>query len=32
VKSGTESWKAWLFGSLDSANSITVDKPALRSG
>ena len=27
VKSGTESWKAWLFGSLDSANSITVDKP-----
>ncbi|WP_230314070.1 ArnT family glycosyltransferase [Nakamurella alba] len=27
VKSGTESWTAWLFGSLDSANSITVDKP-----
>ncbi len=27
VKSGTESWKAWLFGSVDSANSITVDKP-----
>ncbi|WP_354528683.1 glycosyltransferase family 39 protein [Nakamurella sp. UYEF19] len=27
VKSGTESWKAWLFGSLDSSNSITVDKP-----
>ena len=27
VKSGTESWKAWLFGSLDSGNSITVDKP-----
>ncbi len=27
VKSGTESWKAWLFGSLDSANAITVDKP-----
>src|SRR6476646_3134752 len=27
VKSGTQSWKALLFGSLDSANSITVDKP-----
>ncbi|GGL88476.1 glycosyltransferase family 39 protein [Nakamurella endophytica] len=27
VKSGTESWKAWLFGSLDAGNSITVDKP-----
>ncbi len=27
VKSGTESLKAWLFGSLDSANAITVDKP-----
>ena len=27
VKAGTESWKAWLFGSLDSGNSITVDKP-----
>ena len=27
VKSGTESWKAWLFGSLDSGNAITVDKP-----
>jgi len=27
VKSGTESWQAWLFGSLDSGNSITVDKP-----
>ncbi len=27
VKSGTENWKAWLFGSLDSSNSITVDKP-----
>ncbi len=27
VKSGTQSWTAWLFGSLDSANSITVDKP-----
>jgi 4-amino-4-deoxy-L-arabinose transferase-like glycosyltransferase len=27
VKSGSESWKAWFFGSLDSASSITVDKP-----
>lgn len=27
VKSGTQSWTAWLFGSLDSANAITVDKP-----
>ena len=27
VKSGTESLEAWLFGSLDSANAITVDKP-----
>jgi hypothetical protein len=27
VKSGTESWKAWLFASLDSGNAITVDKP-----
>ena len=27
MKAGTESWKAWLFGSLDSGNSITVDKP-----
>ncbi|MFL6025691.1 MAG: glycosyltransferase family 39 protein [Friedmanniella sp.] len=27
VKSGTESLRAWLFGSLDSANAITVDKP-----
>ncbi|GMA20484.1 hypothetical protein GCM10025862_25050 [Arsenicicoccus piscis] len=27
VKSGTESWKALLFGSIDSANAITVDKP-----
>ena len=27
VKAGTESWKAWLFGSLDSGNAITVDKP-----
>ena len=27
VQSGSHSWKAWFFGSLDSANSITVDKP-----
>src|SRR4051794_26066633 len=27
VKSGTVSLKAWLFGSLDAAGSITVDKP-----
>ncbi len=27
VKAGTESWKAWLFGSLDPGNAITVDKP-----
>jgi 4-amino-4-deoxy-L-arabinose transferase-like glycosyltransferase len=27
VQAGTQSWKAWLFGSLDSANAITVDEP-----
>src|SRR5207253_10964721 len=27
VEAGTESWKAFLFGSLDPANFITVDKP-----
>jgi 4-amino-4-deoxy-L-arabinose transferase-like glycosyltransferase len=27
VKSGTESWKAFFFGSIDPANFITVDKP-----
>ena len=27
VQAGTESWKAWFFGSLDSSNFITVDKP-----
>ncbi|SHM28267.1 ArnT family glycosyltransferase [Cryptosporangium aurantiacum] len=27
VQAGTQSWKALLFGSLDSANYITVDKP-----
>lgn len=27
VQAGSENWAAFLFGSLDSANSITVDKP-----
>jgi len=27
VQAGTQSFKAWLFGSLDSGNAITVDKP-----
>ncbi|MFE4574674.1 ArnT family glycosyltransferase [Streptomyces chartreusis] len=27
VLSGTQSWKAWFFGSLDAGNFITVDKP-----
>lgn len=27
VQAGTQDWKAWLFGSLDPGNSITVDKP-----
>ncbi len=27
AQAGAHSWKAWFFGSLDSANSITVDKP-----
>jgi 4-amino-4-deoxy-L-arabinose transferase-like glycosyltransferase len=27
VQSGTQDWKAWLFGSLDPGNAITVDKP-----
>src|SRR5690242_4733152 len=27
VQSGTQSWKALLFGSLDPGNIITVDKP-----
>src|SRR3982750_1736691 len=27
VQAGTQSWKAWLFASLDSGNAITVDKP-----
>ena len=29
VQAGTQSWKAFFFGSLDSANAITVDKPPL---
>ena len=27
VQAGSRSWKAWFFGSLDSSNFITVDKP-----
>lgn len=27
VQAGSQSWKALFFGSLDSANAITVDKP-----
>ncbi|KAA6218654.1 ArnT family glycosyltransferase [Streptomyces filamentosus] len=27
VQAGSESWKAFFFGSLDAANAITVDKP-----
>jgi 4-amino-4-deoxy-L-arabinose transferase-like glycosyltransferase len=27
VQAGTENWKAWFFGALDSSNFITVDKP-----
>lgn len=27
AKSASKDWKAWLFGSLDSSNAITVDKP-----
>ncbi|MFD9888294.1 glycosyltransferase family 39 protein [Amycolatopsis sp. NPDC059027] len=29
VQAGTESWKAWFFGSLDPGNVVTVDKPPL---
>ncbi|RMI34688.1 glycosyl transferase family 39 [Actinomadura harenae] len=29
VKSGTESWKAFFFGSLDAGSFITVDKPPM---
>lgn len=27
VQAGSESWKSWFFGSLDTADFITVDKP-----
>ena len=27
VQAGSQDWKAWLFGSLDPGNAITVDKP-----
>ena len=27
AQAGSKSWKAWLFGSSDASNSITVDKP-----
>jgi 4-amino-4-deoxy-L-arabinose transferase-like glycosyltransferase len=27
AQAGTQDWTAWLFGSLDSGNAITVDKP-----
>ncbi|AEV83874.1 glycosyl transferase [Actinoplanes sp. SE50] len=27
AQAGAKSWKAWLFGSLDAGNAITVDKP-----
>lgn len=27
AKSASKDWKSWLFGSLDSSNAITVDKP-----
>ncbi|SDM24322.1 glycosyltransferase family 39 protein [Allokutzneria albata] len=27
VQAATQSWKAWLFGSLDAGNVVTVDKP-----
>jgi len=29
VFSGTQSWKAWFFGSIDAGNFLTVDKPPL---
>ncbi|WFR66998.1 hypothetical protein P9139_20950 [Curtobacterium flaccumfaciens] len=32
VQAGTKSWEAFFFGSLDSSNFITVDKPRRRSG
>jgi 4-amino-4-deoxy-L-arabinose transferase-like glycosyltransferase len=27
AQAGSQSWKAWLFGSLDASNAVTVDKP-----
>ena len=27
AQAGSQSWKAWLFASLDAGNAITVDKP-----
>ena len=27
AQAGTQDWKAWVFGSLDAGNAITVDKP-----
>jgi hypothetical protein len=27
AQAGSQSWKAWLLGSLDAGNAITVDKP-----
>ncbi|MDF2585930.1 MAG: glycosyl transferase, family 39, partial [Mycobacterium sp.] len=27
AQAGTQDWKAWLFGSFDAGNAITVDKP-----
>jgi 4-amino-4-deoxy-L-arabinose transferase-like glycosyltransferase len=32
AQAGSQSWKAFLFGSFDSANFITVDKTRLRCG
>ncbi|WP_353620044.1 hypothetical protein [Mycobacterium sp. ELW1] len=32
AQAGSKNWEALLFGSLDSANFITVDKPRCRSG
>ena len=32
VQAGTQSWKAFFFGSLDAGNFITVDKPPSRCG
>ncbi|MFN3600987.1 MAG: ArnT family glycosyltransferase [Dietzia sp.] len=29
IQAGSQSWKAWFFGSSDAANSITVDKPPM---